>query len=136
MKMSRTQEHFLVSLLLGVLYWIIVGAHYAYHWWIVPVAILGGLVPDWDQKIGLGHRKPLMHSFLIPTVLTLVLPQNPLVKSLFLGYGAHMVSDLDNPDVAWHHVKRTTGIALLWVSAILIILFFFDVSLYQILAAL
>ena len=135
MAMSRQNEHLLVSTLLGILLAMLFAS--SVHDWlmIILACVLGGMFPDFDQKLGFGHRDPIFHSFLIPTVVGMVFPKTILVRAFTLGYGAHLVTDLDNPQQKWKYIKQTTGTALLWLSLVIVLMVFFDVSFYDLLRA-
>ncbi len=136
MKLSRQSEHLIVSTLLGILLSLLFGHNLAEDFLIVVACVFGGLFPDFDQKLGFGHRNPIFHSFLIPTIVGIALPKIIVVRAFTLGYGAHMITDLDNPKQTWRYIKQTTGTALLWVSMIIVLMLFFDISFYEILRVL
>ncbi len=133
MKFSRRSEHLLVSILLGILLSLLFGHNLAEDFLVITACVFGGLFPDFDHELGFGHRNPIFHSFLIPTIVGIALPKTAVVRAFTLGYGAHLITDLDNPKQKWKYVKQTTGNALLWLSMIVILMAFFDVSFYEIL---
>lgn len=64
---------------------------------MLPSALLGTWVPDWDLFLGIGfHRSPLTHSALPVIVLSLLVPARAsyaLVVGFGLGIASHLVWD-------------------------------------------
>jgi len=130
--LSRNQEHFLVSLLMGVLLYML----YPVSPWLIPVCVLGGFLPDLDRLFSSKKRNPLTHSFLLPMLVSVIMPPNVYVKALMLGFASHMISDLDDKGRGWDYMKQGVGTVLLWVSFIIVLMLFFGVDLHTLVSKL
>lgn len=116
MKYSREIEHAVITIALCIVFLLVLDVNYYQIIPFIIVAVISNRIPAMDVRLHLGHRNPIMHSFLFPLLISLVAPKNVYITAFFVGYTAHMIGDLDNPKQEWKWIEQRVGIALLWVS--------------------
>ena len=133
--MSREIGHLIACFFISILFGVLLGIDAQYFPLFVIVGLVGSTVPDLDTRLGLGHRNPLMHSFLIPILLSLVFPSNLLLTAFFVGYTSHMLIDLRNSKRGWVWMEKRVGAWLLVLSVIIMVMLIFNVNLTEIIGA-
>ena len=83
-------------------------------------ALAGGIAPNIDEWMGIGHRNPLLHSFLLPFLVWLITPRSIVFTAFTVGYLAHLVSDTAKSKQYWVIIDNRVGVALLWASIVLL----------------
>ena len=121
MKYAREIEHFVITTALCIVFLLVLDVNYYQIIPFVLVAVVSNRIPAMDARLHLGHRNPILHSFLVPLLISLLAPKNIYITAFFVGYTAHMLGDLDNPKQEWKWIEQRAGIALLWVSFFVIL---------------
>ena len=123
--MSRYFLHIVTSVLLSILFIILFSISLEKIPSFMLFSLIGALTPDIDQFLKLGHRNPLLHSFLIPFLLFLVKPKHLIFTAFSVGYLGHLIDDMSKTRQYWVIVNERIGLALLWLSAFIIIAMLF-----------
>ena len=120
--MARWQTHLIVGFLCAILFSFLLNIKFSFLFIFLLLVLAGSLLPDLDEFLKLGHRNPLLHSFIIPSLGALLFKGNILITGLSVGWTAHMITDLGHREQEWVIVNRKIGNALLVFSGIIIIL--------------
>lgn len=132
MKMERFAEHAMIALLLSFIFALALRIPQPSYGAFLITVFAGMLLPDLDALLGMGHRNALMHSFVIPVMLLAFFPQSLIPKAIAVGYLAHLVTDIESPK-EWKAISPNSGPALLWLSAVVILLVLFGADLFRLL---
>lgn len=124
----RIAEQFIITGALCIVLMLVIDVNYYNILPFLIIALIGNRVPALDARLHLGHRNPILHSFLVPLLISIVAPKNIFISAFFVGFTAHMIADLDNPNQEWVWIGQKFGIVLLWISFFVILGIIFGVS--------
>ena len=117
---ARYALHLFTAFLLSVLYFVFFTVAWEQLFAFVIFAFAGNLAPNLDQYLRIGHRNPLMHSFIIPFIAWLVVPGSLLLTAFTLGFAAHLLNDTAKSKQYWVIVNERIGVLLLWASVLIL----------------
>ena len=125
---ERWIVHVGTSFLVGVLLFFLLNLSRETFIPFITIAMVTSMVPDLDAHLGIGHRNPILHSFLVPLLFALVFPHNLFVTAFLAGYTSHTIADLERPEQAWTLVQQRTGVMILWVSLVVLLMLIFGIG--------
>jgi hypothetical protein len=123
--MTRETLHMFWGALLAIVFAVLLNVDATLIPLFIVAALIGSRFPGFDRRMGLGHRSPITHSFLIPLLIAVTLPPNIFVTAFFVGYTSHMLLDLQNKEQTWMWIQKRTGRVLLKLSAAVTIVLIF-----------